>query len=290
MQFDRPACPAEAGIPPPPPRPPPQPRRVEGGRAARVFYNRALAARGMVGTAACILCGASLEPHGGGRRVYCERCTAKADRDVASAIDAECKECGKAFSTKNRLVRYCSDKCRFEGKRRLKREYRSRYLADPEKHAMYLARMRAASARRRRAMAGKRPAGGGGGRRKDAHAAARQPRRPSTAKPRACKVCGRSFVARGTSPRIHCKQCVAKFAGEVSRVLKVKCKECGKEFSTKNRAVRYCSSKCSAEVIRRRLREYARRSMADPEQRAILSARGRARKAAKAGKRGERRK
>ena len=218
---------------------------------------------------------------------YCERCTAKADRDVASAIDAKCKECGKEFSTRNRLVRYCSDKCRIEGGRRRLREYRSRYMADPEKHAMYLARTRAAAASRRRAMAaGRRPAGGGsGGRRKDARAAASPPPRPSNAKQRACRLCGRSFASRGRSPRIHCRQCVARLAGEVSRVLRVKCKEFGKVLSTKRRNVRYCSSKCSAEVIRRRLREYARRRRADPEQRAILSARGRARKAAhKAGK------
>ena len=237
----------------------------------------------MAGTAACRLCGASFEPHGRGSRVYCERCTAKADRDVASAIGAKCKECGKEFSTRNRLVRYCSDKCRNDGTRRLRREYRRRYMADPEKRAMWLARTRLAAAGRRRAVEGKRPAGG-------SRAAAGRPPRPSRAKQRTCELCGRSFAPRGGTARIHCERCAARLAREVSKVLRIKCKECGKEFSTKRRTVRYCSTACSTEVIRRRLREYARRRAADPEQAAILSARDRARKGAKARKKAERQK
>ena len=83
---------------------------------------------------------------------------------------------------------------------------------------------------------------------------------------------------------------MARLDGEVAKVKRIKCKECGKEFSAKNRTVRYCSSKCSTEVIRRRIREYARRRAADPEQAAILSARDRARKGAKARKKAERQK
>ena len=245
----------------------------------------------MARTAACRLCGKSFEARG--RRVYCERCTAKADRDVASSIDAKCKECGGKFSTKNPIVRYCSDKCRIDGTRRLKREHARLYMADPEKRAIKRARERAWAANRRRAMEGKGPAGSssGGGRQRDDHAAGRPPRPRSRAKQRACEVCGRSFVPHGGTSRANCERCAARFDGEISTVRNVKCKECGKEFSTKNRSARYCSTKCSAEAIRRRMREYARGRMADPEQRAILSARARARQAAhRAGKKGERQK
>ena len=240
-----------------------RPSRAElnaGGSAADALIIEPPMRDALARTAACRLCGASFEQHGSGMRAYCERCTAKADRDVASAIDAECKECGGKFSTKNRLVRYCSDKCRIEGMRRRRREYMRGYMADPEKRAMYLARTRAAGASRRRAMEGKKPAsggGGGGGRRKGARAAGRPPRRPSMAKQRACELCGRSSVSYGRHARAHCKQCAARFDREVSRVLRAKCGECDKEFSPKSRNVRYCSTKCSAGAIRRRLREYA---------------------------------
>ena len=224
-------------------------------------------------------------------RAYCDRCTAKADRDVAGAIDAKCKECGGKFSTRNRLVRYCSDKCRIDGTRRRRRESRSRYMADPEKRATWLAHMRAGAARRRRAAEGKRPAGSGSRvTRKGARAAGRPPPRPSTAKQRTCGLCGRSFVPHGRGARTHCEQCTARLDGEVARVQRIKCKECGKEFSAKNRTVRYCSSMCSTEAIRRRIREYARRRAADPKQRAILAARDRARKSGKARKKSARQK
>ena len=241
----------------------------------------------MAGATTCGLCGKSFEPYGGTGRAYCRRCTARADKKVAGAIDAKCKECGGKFSTRNRRVRYCSDRCRIDGTRRLKREQGRRYRADPEKRAINRARERAWTASRR-AMEGKRPASSGG-RQKDDHAAGHPPRRRSRARQRTCELCGSSFVPRCRAARTNCERCAARFDGEISRALSVKCKECGKEFSTKNRAVRYCSTGCSAEAIRRRLREYARRCRADPEQRAILSARARARKAAKtAEKKGER--
>ena len=44
---------------------------------------------------------------------------------------------------------YCSDECRTANKRRLYREYMRKYLSDPEKHALQVARSRASAARRR---------------------------------------------------------------------------------------------------------------------------------------------
>ena len=239
-------------------------------------------------TAACRLCGRSFEQHGKGTRYYCNPCTAKADRDVASAIDAKCKECGKRFFMTSRRRVYCSDGCRIEGGRRRIREYMRGYMADPEKRALYLARIRM-SAAKRKAGAGSRPAASG--RRKGGRAAGRPPSRPLNAKRSTCRLCGRSFAPYGSRVRAHCKQCAARFDREVSRVLRAKCKECGKGFSTKSRNVRYCSDKCRADSQRRGAREYARRRTADPERRAILSARSRAQKAARrAGKKAGREK
>ena len=58
----------------------------------------------------------------------------------------KCKACGKAFHTKTRSIRYCSEACRTEARRRLNLEYNRRYMADPAKRAIMLARTRAAAA------------------------------------------------------------------------------------------------------------------------------------------------
>ena len=226
-------------------------------------------------TAACRLCGKSFESRGKGRSHYCRQCTARTDRAVAREKNTECKECGKRFSKTTRFRAYCSDKCRIEGGRRRIREYMRGYMADPEKRAMCLARIRVSAAKRKaREGAGGRPATGG--RRKGGTAAARPPSRPLNAKRGTCRLCGRSFAPYGNAKRIHCKQCVARFDREISKMLSVKCKECGREFSTKSRNARYCSDKCSADGSRRSTRESARSRAADPERRAIRAARGRA--------------
>ena len=227
----------------------------------------------MARTAACRLCGKSFGAHGRGRSVYCERCTARTDRAVASDNNPECKECGKRFSKTIRFRAYCSDKCRIEGGRRRIREYMRGYMADPEKRAMCLARTRM-SAAKRKAREERRPAASG--RRKDGTAAGRPPSRPLNAKRDTCRLCGRSFEPYGSAKRAHCQQCAARFDKEVSRVLRAKCKQCGKAFSTKSRNVLYCSTKCSADGSRRGTREYLRTRAADPELRAIRAARGRA--------------
>lgn len=64
----------------------------------------------------------------------------------------KCRACGKKFTPERkpgtRRV-YCSDECRTANKRRLYREYMRKYLSDPEKHALQVARSRACAARRR---------------------------------------------------------------------------------------------------------------------------------------------
>ena len=222
-----------------------------------------------------MLCGKSFVARGKGRRYYCKPCTARTDRAVAREHDTECKECGKRFSKTARFRVYCSDKCRIDGGRRRIREYMRGYMADPEKRAMCLARIRVSAANRKaREGAGGRTATGD--RRKDGRDAARPPSSPLNAKRGTCGLCGRSFAPYGRAKRIHCKQCAARFDREISRMLSVKCKECGKEFSTKSRNVRYCSDKCRTDGSRRSARESARSRAADPELRAIRAARGRA--------------
>ena len=69
---------------------------------------------------------------------------------------------------------------------------------------------------------------------------------------------------------------------------RVDCKECGKTFSTKTRAVRYCSDACRA--AHRIDAETRRRHNADPEKRVLRLARARAYNAdRKAGERGDKR-
>ena len=92
----------------------------------------------------CRLCGRTFAQYGNtNRHVYCKRCTSKADRAVAKRPHASCKECGKALATANRCVRYCSDECRADGVRRVRRESSRRRMADPERRAINAAHVRA---------------------------------------------------------------------------------------------------------------------------------------------------
>ena len=66
----------------------------------------------------------------------------------------KCRACGKKFTPERKpgtLRVYCSDECRTANKRRMYREYMRKYLSDPEKHALQIARSRAGAARRREA-------------------------------------------------------------------------------------------------------------------------------------------
>ena len=182
----------------------------------------------------------------------------------------KCKACGKAFHTKTRSIRYCSEACRTEARRRLNLEYNHRYMADPAKRAIVLARTRAAAAARRARMRGGRPP---------------PPPPPlrgmKKGKPTTCGLCGRTFAPTGRGRRAaYCKRCTAKADREIRREMTVHCKACGKAFATASRSVRYCSDECSAEGRRMNDRESMRRRSADPERRAARAARIRARNAA----------
>ena len=136
-----------------------RPRRGAAGRDAGRASNGAPPR-----AAVCRLCSGRFEYSDAGRRVYCDRCTAKADREAArTAVKARrvrCKECGKAFSTRLPHVKMCSDACRLEARRRQNRECQRRKLADPQYHAVAIARARVSRAARRD---GKKRAAAGGG-------------------------------------------------------------------------------------------------------------------------------
>ena len=99
----------------------------------------------------CVLCGRSIAPprRRGRPTIYCKRCTAKANRELGRERTLNCKECGKKFTTSNRVVRYCSDACRADIRRRVARESARRRLADPEARILAAARARAHLATRR---------------------------------------------------------------------------------------------------------------------------------------------
>ena len=235
---------------------------------------------------ACQLCGRSFERSGRARSIFCKPCNDKASLKVGRVLTVQCAECGGKFSTRTRSARYCSDGCRLEAKRRKGREYVQKYLADPEKRARFMARSRAYAAAkrdRRRKEKGRRrerPTAGRG--------AARLPRAaPNSGKQMACRLCGAAFAPYGgIANRTYCRACTAKTDRDAARVLTVRCKECGKKFSTKSRTVRYCSAQCSTEGRRRSGRGSRRRSMADPENRAVAAARIRAWSAAQRDKKG----
>ena len=251
-----------------------------GAPASLITPNTTLGA--MAGQVACKLCGRGIEPRGRGNRpVYCKPCMARADKEIGRMPRVDCKECGKAFSTKTRSVHYCSDACRFAATRRANIENQRRYEADPEKRALKRARARLAAAARRARARGEEPP----------PIASRDvgslKRNASAAEPYACGLCGRDFAPYGGNRPTYCKRCTAKTDREIGRAMAVDCKECGKEFSTLNRIVVYCSKACRAAGRMRSTNEGARRRRADPEASALAAARRRAQYAArKGGKKG----
>ena len=230
-----------------------------------------MALAAMAGPSACRLCGRGIEPRG--HPAYCKRCTAKAGREVARMPRVDCKECGKAFATKTRSVRYCSDACRTSAARRANVEYQRRYEADPEKLALKMARARAYDAARRARARGEEPPQAG-------RDVGRLKRNAAPVEPYPCRLCGRDFAPYGGARPAYCKRCRAKFDKEINRVMAVDCRECGQKFSTLNRIAVYCSKACRAAGRKRTTDESSRRGMADPEKHVLRVARIRARSAA----------
>ena len=229
----------------------------------------------MPGQVACRLCGRSFELRGRASAIFCKGCNDKADREVGRVATVQCGECGKEFTTRTRCTKYCSDACRIEARRRHGRENMRRYMSDPEKRAVAIARQRAQFAARR------------GAAREDARGQSQQGAgirraapRPSRAAPPSratCKLCGRGFEQYGRSRRrSYCKHCAAKADREMARTLRVDCKECGRKFSTRNRSARYCSPACRADGSRRLDRESGRKRLADPRKHVLVRARSRA--------------
>ena len=226
---------------------------------------------------ACRLCGREFDPpRRSGSRVYCKRCTAKADREIAKTLSVDCKECGKAFPARTRAARYCSVECRSAAARRANAESQRRYRADPQSNARNLALARA-SAARRAAERGEKPP-------RESRGAKSLKPNATPAEPYPCALCGRRFAPYGGRRPIHCKRCSARVDKEIARKRTLNCKECGKKFTTLNRIVRYCSRECNAAGRRRITDEIRRRRMADPEFRAMDAARQRARTAARRAK------
>ena len=118
--------------------------RKRGGRRRTAGSSDGSPPRGAAGTAVdCGLCGRSFVPRGRSSRVYCRRCAAKAERELARVLRVDCRECGRTFSTTDRIVRYCSDECSDAGKERVRVESVRRRMADPERRAIAAARTRA---------------------------------------------------------------------------------------------------------------------------------------------------
>ena len=229
----------------------------------------------MAGPTPCRQCGRSFEPYGGHYRVYCKDCTAKADSAIVMEPRAKCKECGKALATTSRSVRYCSDECRTESVRRGSRDYQRRAMADPERRAIILARVRASAAASAARKRGGRPP----------QRRQRPPVRTDTsAEPSTCRLCGRTFATYGRANHAYCKRCTAKADRAIAKRPHTDCKECGKALAATSHSVRYCSDACRADGARRIRRESTQRRMADPEKRAINAAYMRAWHAARAGR------
>lgn len=83
-----------------------------------------------------------------GRPVYCKRCTAKADREIARMprVDCRVRQGIRDEDPFRPLLLGCVPRQRRAPRQR---RYQRRYEADPEKHALKMARARAYDAARR---------------------------------------------------------------------------------------------------------------------------------------------
>ena len=88
-------------------------------------------------------------------RAYTRERGGTASAPAPAPAAGKCRACGKRMpASKSGPPRaYCSPACRAEGARAHQREYKRRYLADPERRSLHAARMRASYVRRRAATA-----------------------------------------------------------------------------------------------------------------------------------------
>ena len=189
----------------------------------------------------CRLCGGGFERSGqGGAWRYCAKCRAWATKQSSKVLRVRCKECGKAFSTRKRSVRYCSGECRRLGDLRLNRASEARI------------RQAASSSSPASASASARAAGGGG---RAGRGGERSPVAKSSTRAAAG---GGGRAGRGGTAQVH------------------RCRECGKKFVPDwkpGKPHAYCSEGCRTDGRRRLYREARQRYRADPEKRAIQAAR-----------------
>lgn len=90
----------------------------------------------------CRLCGRSFGQRGPSRSHY-GRCRDRIDRKIGTVLAVSCMECGKGFSTKSGIAKYCSEACRIAARRSRCRGISRRSMVGPEEYARMLARQRA---------------------------------------------------------------------------------------------------------------------------------------------------
>ena len=86
-----------------------RPRRRSAGRRSAAA-RRPRSAK-MAEPSTCRLCGRTFAQYGHRRTNYCKRCRARIDRKINTVLAVGCKVCGKRFSTKSPLAKYCSRAC-----------------------------------------------------------------------------------------------------------------------------------------------------------------------------------
>ena len=161
----------------------------------------------------------------------------------------KCRACGRAFRTTmgpGHRRSYCSAACQAEGRRMHSRRSRRRYHADPEKHAIHLARSHASRSLRR------------------AEAAKRRIEQ--------CRACGRDYTPDHPNSKYCSDECRKASRARRSAAYyrrrrerrgprKARCLACSAEFApglVEGGLRHYCSFACRSDARRAWGREYAR--------------------------------
>ena len=170
-------------------------------------------------------------------------------RPPAPLKRAECRACGRAFKTTmgpGHRRSYCSAACQAEGRRMDSRGSRRRYNADPEKHAIQLARSHVSRSRRR------------------AEAAKRRVEQ--------CRACGRDYTPAHPNSKYcsdecrkatHARRQAASYRRRMERrgPRKARCLACSAEFAPgrgEGGLRNYCSFACRSDARRASDRESKR--------------------------------